>query len=142
MLNKFQIIGRLTKDLEIKQNFNKNQSRVHFTLATETYNVDFPNIVAFGKTAEDLAKYNGKGDLIFVEGYINTSVREKEGEKHHYQSLVATSIKYLSYKKNKFNSNEKEEKENVYTDSDDNYEELKHSNSSKVEGFENEPLPY
>jgi single-strand DNA-binding protein len=73
-MNKNFYIGRLVKDIEIK-NLQGDKKVGNFTLAVNRESnrekVDFIPCVAWNKTAEVLAKYTSKGSLILVEGELN-----------------------------------------------------------------------
>lgn len=143
MLNEVRFIGRIANDLELITSEN-NIDRCTFSLAVETaYSTDFPRITVFGKKAKNLVKYNNKGDLIFVDGYISTKKVEKE-EVKYYENIVANHISYLSHKKSKEdqkdvfeNSEEKEEnKDESEPEKTLNYE------KQKATGFQDEDLPF
>ncbi|MEG1705532.1 MAG: single-stranded DNA-binding protein [Clostridia bacterium] len=76
-MNKFQFMGRLTKDPEVRNTTTGTQVTV-FSLAVNRRFVpqggerqtDFFNLTAFGKTAEFCAKYFKKGGQVLVEGRI------------------------------------------------------------------------
>ena len=87
MLNRSILMGRLTRDPEIKQTQN-NVSVVSFTLAVDrNYQADkdnkvtdFINIVAWRTTAEFVSKYFTKGQLVVIEGSIQTrNYQDKDG---------------------------------------------------------------
>ncbi len=73
-LNLFVGIGRITKDLELKQ-LNGGKSLCNFTIAInrvyEKDKADFINCVVWNKSAEYLVKYGSKGALVAVEGSLN-----------------------------------------------------------------------
>ena len=85
------LIGRITKDLVVNYYGEEQQNAVSkFTLAVDRgrknaegqSESDFVSCVAFGKTAEFIEKYFGKGSKIAVEGEIRTgSYTNKEGQK-------------------------------------------------------------
>ena len=86
VLNKVILSGTLVRDPAS----NENSKAVRFTIASKrsfkdkdgNYGADFPNCVAFGKTAEFISKYFQKGSAIMVEGRINTSsYTGKDGNK-------------------------------------------------------------
>ncbi|WP_460911914.1 single-stranded DNA-binding protein, partial [Staphylococcus aureus] len=81
------------------------------------YGTDFLNITAFDKTAENLVKYNQKGDMVYVEGYVSTNKKSVNGVDKYYMNLVAGRIVYLSNKK-------VEESENELEHSTDNLDNL------------------
>jgi single-strand DNA-binding protein len=74
-MNKVIMIGRLTKDPEVKKT-SSGKSVASFSLAvSDRYNrdkTDFINCVAWEKTADYLGNYVKKGNLIAVEGRIST----------------------------------------------------------------------
>ena len=73
-MNRVELIGRITKNPEL-QSTTSGKSVVSFTLAVQRDkdNADFINCTAWGKTAELISNYTGKGTLIGVEGRIQTS---------------------------------------------------------------------
>lgn len=78
MLNKVAIMGRITRDLELKTTTNGN-SVVSFSIATDRnykengeFPTDFFEVVAWRKTAEFICNYFGKGQLIAIEGTLQT----------------------------------------------------------------------
>lgn len=101
-MNKVILIGRITKDVEVKE-IGANLKVSNFSLAVSThtkdeegnYKSEFINIVAWNETAENLKKYTGKGDLISVEGRLQTRSYEKDGAKVYVTEVVAERIVYL-----------------------------------------------
>lgn len=101
-MNKVILIGRLTKDSELK--YTESEIAVcSFSLAVDREfkkdEADFINCKAFSKLGETLNKYTKKGDLIAVCGRINTSSYEKNGEKRYTADIVIDSVKFLQTKK-------------------------------------------
>ncbi len=105
-MNKVTLIGRLTKDPEIRYSAGSQTAVARFSLAIdrakkangEDGGTDFPNIVAFGKTAELIEKYVTKGQQIAVEGRIQTGSYERDGVKHYTTEIVAERIEFLGKK--------------------------------------------
>ncbi len=100
-MNKCVILGRLVKDLELKK--AGETSVVKFTLAVnrrfvkqgEERQADFINCVAFGKTAEIMEQYLGKGRQIAVEGRIQTgSYKNKEGVMVYTTEVMVESFNF------------------------------------------------
>lgn len=61
---------------------------------------DFINCVAFGKTAENLCKYMGKGSMIGIEGQIQTSTfTDNSGVKRYQTNVVIETIEFLESKR-------------------------------------------
>lgn len=98
-MNNVTLIGRLTKDVEIKTGYNQN-SYCKVTLAIDRKDgTDFPRVTVFGKQAENLAKYQGKGSLIAIEGHIQTGSYEKDGQTIYTQDIIANHVEFLSFDK-------------------------------------------
>lgn len=110
-MNNVVLLGRLTKDLELKGDENKY---ARFTLAVNRtfknengeYEADFIPCVAFGVTAEKLNEYCGKGSLISVKGTIQSYMYEKDGYKNYGVEVVAERVSFVSTLK-KADDNEK-----------------------------------
>lgn len=106
MMNRVDLIGRLTKDLELRRSANGN-SNLRFTLAVDRAfkqsggpEADFISCVAFGKTAENMARYLHKGSLISVEGRIQTgSYMNQQGQRVYTTDVVADRVQFLEPKR-------------------------------------------
>lgn len=104
MLNKTVLIGRLTKDPELR--YTPNGTAVtQFTLACErpfTNNqgereADFIPIVVWRKAAEAAANYTRKGSLVAVEGRIQVrNYENEEGRRVYMTEVVAENVRFLS----------------------------------------------
>lgn len=102
-MNQIVITGNITKDLESK--IAGNTTVCNFTLAVSRrfakegqQSTDFINCVCFGKVAENLCKYQGKGSKIGVVGSLNIDQYEKDGEKKSFTKVVANEIEFLNSK--------------------------------------------
>ena len=103
-MNITTLTGRITRDLELKGSDDKRFLR--FNLAVDNpFKKDDPrfiNCVAFGKTAEVIAKYCSKGNKIGVVGYIKTSTYENEsGDKRNNTDIIVNSVEFLESKKDR-----------------------------------------
>lgn len=102
-MNAVQLIGRLTKDPEIR--YTEGQMAVaRFTVAIDRpprdgkKEADFPNVVVFGKQAENCGKYTAKGKLIGVEGRLQTgSYTNKNGDKVYTTDVVANRVEFIEW---------------------------------------------
>lgn len=104
-LNKVLLIGRVTKDLELKQT-NGGISVTSFSLAinrtwtkdgVKKEEVEFANIVIFGKTAELVCKYVVRGQVLFVEGRLQTREWEtKDGQKRKTIEVIGENVQFGS----------------------------------------------
>lgn len=107
MLNQVQLIGRLGKDPELRYT-NQQTPICSVSLATTERRkqgeewkefTEWHNIVVWGKAAENLQKYCGKGKQIFVQGRLQTRKwQDKEGRDRYTTEIVATTIHYLGNK--------------------------------------------
>lgn len=101
MLNFAAIMGRLTSDPELKHT-PSSVSVSSFTLAVErSYKTggekqtDFINVVAWRNTAEFVCKYFSKGQMMIVEGPIQTRTYEdKSGGKRKAVEIVAGNVNF------------------------------------------------
>lgn len=120
MLNRVILMGRLTKDPELKQTPN-NVSVATFSLAVDrNYQTDkdnkvtdFINIVAWRHTAEFVKKHFTKGQLVAVEGSIQTrSYQDKDGNNRTVFEVVADQVYFAEKKQNGSNQSQSESSSN------------------------------
>ena len=106
MTNRVVLIGRLTKDPDLKYS-ESNLPVLRFTIAVNrTFTgqngqkqADFINCVAFRKQAENMARFLGRGSQIAVEGRIQTrNYQGKDGNTVYVTEVVAESIQFLESK--------------------------------------------
>ena len=104
-MNNVVLIGRLTKDLVIKE---VGESKVvNFTLAVPRnyknkegeVEADFINCSAWNVNASNMFEFCKKGDLLGVEGELHTSTYEKDEVTHYKTEVLANRIKFLQTKK-------------------------------------------
>ena len=110
MLNKAILNGRLTKAPELKQTQN-GKSVCSFTIAVDRNRdrekTDFIPIVAWGKTAEFVNQWFGKGDLITIVGRIEVrNYDDKNGNKRTATEIIAEEVLFGG-SKNTANASEK-----------------------------------
>lgn len=104
-MNKVVLIGRTTKDPELKYLPNSENAVTNFTLAVDRRfkkdgqnETDFIPIVVFGKTAENTAQYVTKGKLIAVSGRIQTrNYDHKNGYKVYVTEIIADEVQFLQW---------------------------------------------
>lgn len=114
MLNKCFLLGRLTKDPEIRRT-NGGTAVTSFTLAVDRdfktngeKETDFIEVVAWRNTAEFVSKYFSKGRMAIVEGRLQIRVwTDKNGNKRRTAEVVADNVY--------FGDSKKENKEPEYT---------------------------
>ena len=99
-MNKVILMGRLTRDPEIRYAQDNSLPVARFTLAVDRrfkrdnsqQTADFISCVAFGKTAEVVEKYTAKGSKILVQGRIQTGSYEKNGQKVHTTDVMVDRV--------------------------------------------------
>ena len=107
-MNKVLLIGRLTKDPEVRYSQGENPTAIaRFNLAVDRRGrkeegqqaADFPSCVAFGKTAEFIEKYMSKGRRIAIEGRIQTgNYTNKDGAKVYTTDIMVEAVDFADSK--------------------------------------------
>lgn len=98
-MNQVTLIGNIANDLELKQTTN-SKAVCQFNLAVSRYNdgADFIPIQVWGKQAENLVKFQQKGNKIGVIGRITVDSYDKNGEKRTFTKVVAHEVEFLQPK--------------------------------------------
>ena len=104
MLNKVVLIGRLTKDPELRYTAS-GIAVARFTLAVDRgfknqqgeKQADFIPIQVWRSTAENCAKYLSKGRLVAVVGRIQTGHYEKDRQRVYTTDVVADEVRFLEW---------------------------------------------
>ena len=107
MLNRVTLVGRLTRDPELRRTGN-GKAVASFSLAVnrnfktgEGQEADFPSIVSWGKVAENTANYCSKGSLVSVDGRLQTrNYDNNQGQKVFVTEVVADSVQFIETKRN------------------------------------------
>lgn len=102
-LNKAQLHGNLTRDPELRT-LPSGQAVINFSLATnrsykdkdgaKKEQVEYHNVVGFGKQAEIIGQYVKKGDAIYVEGRLQTRTWETEGKKNYRTEIIIEQFQF------------------------------------------------
>ena len=108
-MNHVVLVGRLTKDLELRYIAGNGTPVANFVLAVDREftgkdgkkETDFLNIQVWGKSAENCANYIGKGSLVAVQGSIIIEKYEKDGERRTFTKINANKVQFLESKKDK-----------------------------------------
>ena len=117
-MNNVILLGRLVADANLKYLQGGNNTAVaRFTLAVDKNlskekrqemeakgqpTADFINCQAWGKMAESLVKYSGKGLRVLVNGRIQTGSYEKDGQRIYTTEVIANNIEYIDWKNSNF----------------------------------------
>ncbi|WP_105985974.1 single-stranded DNA-binding protein [Staphylococcus chromogenes] len=130
MANSVILTGRITKDLELKP---AGQTQVtNFSMAVDNPfkrdDASFFDIVAFGKTAELLNNYCGKGSKILIEGNLKQDrFQDKQGNNRSAVRVITNRVEFLD---NKGQSNKEpkqqqgQAQDNPFDNSDDQFTDL------------------
>lgn len=119
-MNNVILIGRLTRDPELRYIPNTGTPVANFSLAVDKGlskekkqemeakgqpTADFINIVVYGKQAENCANYLGKGRLTAVQGRIQSrSYDAKDGTRRYITEVVASRVEFIDWGNNNNNS--------------------------------------
>ena len=112
MVNRTVLIGRLTKDPELRYT-KSGIAVVRFTLAVDRgfknqdgeKQADFIPITVWRTQAENCAKYLQKGRLVAVVGRIQTGSYDKDGQRVYTTDVVADEVRFLEFKKEQEDTN-------------------------------------
>lgn len=105
-MNKTILLGRLTKDPEIKYT-NNGKCVAQFVLAVNrstknsqgNYEADFIPVVAWNATAEAVGNYVHKGQRLLVEGRLQIrSYDAKDGSKRYVTEVIADRVEFIETK--------------------------------------------
>lgn len=126
-MNKVELIGRLTKDVDVRYTQTTNTLVANFTLAVNRrfakegqQQADFINIIAFAKTGEFCEKYFSKGQQVAVVGRIQTrNWDDDQGQKHYATEIIAEEVYFAGDKKRSTESTEQAENSDFETFSGD-----------------------
>lgn len=106
-MNSVQLVGRLTRDPEVRYTNGDNQIAVaRFTVACNRrykkegeQEADFISCVAFGKVSEFIERYFQKGSSIGLNGRIQTgSYTNKDGQKVYTTDVLVESVEFVGSK--------------------------------------------
>lgn len=129
MINRVILVGRITKDPEIKST-QSNIPVVTFTLAVNRQfsdqsgekQADFIQCVVWRKQAENLARFVKKGALLGVEGRIQTRNYEAENGTRYVTEVVCDSVQFLESKGSNADAEPTIKEETHTADNDEFYE--------------------
>lgn len=107
-VNKVIILGRLTKDPEVrftqsgkavcKLNVATSEQWVDKNSHEKVQKSEFHRVTIWDKAAENAGKFLVKGSEVYLEGKLKTSSYEKEGVKHYVTEILTNDLRYVSTK--------------------------------------------
>ena len=106
-MNKVYIIGRIARDLELKQSTDNQTNYLQFPIAINSYSsingletTNFINVVAFGRKAEVISQYLSKGRRISIEGHLNSgSYIDSNNNKKYTTDVILENFDFIDDKK-------------------------------------------
>lgn len=105
-MNTVNLIGRIAREIEVRYTTGAEPTAVaRFPIAIDRpvkqgkeKQTDFPNIIVFGKRAENCEKYLAKGRLVGIEGRLQTgSYTNKDGVKVYTTDVVANRVDFIDW---------------------------------------------
>lgn len=105
-MNTVILMGRLTRDPEIRYGATNNTAIARYSIAVDRRfkqegqpEADFFNIVSFGKAGEFVEKYLHKGTKIVIEGELhNNNYENKDGQMVYGMNIVTRNIEFAESK--------------------------------------------
>ncbi len=95
-MNSVNLIGRITNDLVLKDIGTGKVVNFSLAINSKKDKAVFVNVTAFNQIAENLVKYQKKGSLIGLGGYLqDNSYTDKNGNNVYTLKVMATNIEYL-----------------------------------------------
>lgn len=116
-MNKVILLGRLTRDVDVKYTQINNTLIASFILAVnrrfvkqgEEKQADFFNVTAFGKTGEFCSKYFSKGQQVAIIGRLQTrNWQDDQGQKHYATDIIAEECYFADSRKQSNDGDAKE----------------------------------
>jgi single-strand DNA-binding protein len=108
MYNKVTLIGNLGKDVEIRQLTNTTVANLALATSetwkdatgTKQTKTSWHNVKIFGKLADVAAQYLRKGSKVLIEGKIDYTTWEKDGQKFYGTDIIASEMRMLGGNEN------------------------------------------
>lgn len=155
MINRVVLVGRLTKDPEMRVSQN-NIAVTTFTLAVNrpftskngNNEADFISCITFRKQAENVSQYLSKGSLAGIDGRLQTrNYENKEGQRVYVTEVVCESVQFLEPKKNNQNNNNqgnhnKNQQSKPVTASDNQNKENNPFSNNPIQDIPDDDLPF
>lgn len=148
-MNKVFLIGRLTRDPELRYTSN-NTAVATFSLAVNRNftnqsgerEADFINIVVWRKQAENVKNYLSQGSQVAIDGRLQTrSYDDQDGKKRYVTEVIADNVEFLGTKGNNSTSTSTEATHSEPTPYDFGQQATNHSsNNSETTDVDNNPF--
>jgi len=138
MINRTVLVGRLTRDPELKRTAN-DAAVASFTLAVNRQftnsqgerEADFINCVIWRKAAENFFKFTNKGSLVGIDGHIQTrNYENKQGQRVYVTEVVVENFSLLESKNIDSSNNTNNNPNNQYSNSNNQSKKSKNNMSN------------
>ena len=99
-MNQVTLVGRIANDLELKQT-QTGKLFFQFNLAVTRFGgkgADFIPVQVWNKAAENLVKFQTKGNQIAINGRLSVETYETEGQKRTFTKVIANEVEFLGSK--------------------------------------------
>lgn len=124
-MNSVELIGRLTRDPDIRYTSGSQMAVATFTIAIdrpqkegEEKKADFPRITVYGRQAETCEKYLKKGRMVAIQGRIQTgSYQNKNGDTVYTTDVIANRVEFIDWGDTKKKDDQEDEFEELDEDS-------------------------
>ncbi len=115
-MNNVVLIGRLTRDPEVRYTSETQMAVARFSVAIDRpvrsdgeKQTDFPNVVVFGRQAENCERFLSKGRLVGIQGRIQTGkYTNKNGDTVYTTEVFANNVEFLDWGKKETNGDKAE----------------------------------
>ena len=98
-MNNVNLLGRISTDLNIRESNNKKILNFSIAINDNKDKASFIPIVAFDSVAENISKYQKKGNQIGISGFLqDNTYTDKEGNKRYLLNVVASRVDFISSK--------------------------------------------
>ena len=127
-MNNVILIGRLTRDPEVRYTAGQNQMAIaKFSIAVDRpvragkeHEADFPRITVFGKSAENCERFLAKGRMVGIQGRLQTgSYKDRDGKMVYTTDVIADRVEFLEWGERR-----EAEQEHGYSEPEDLQEEF------------------
>ena len=102
-MNKIMLVGRLATEIKMEKSRETKYGRFYLAVSRrgKKDEADFIACAVFGKTAETMFEWCRKGHRIGIEGHLQISQYEKNGEKRSSYSVIVETMEFLQTKNEK-----------------------------------------
>ena len=104
-MNRVVLLGRLTRDPEIRYTSGTQMAVATFTIAVDRpvkagkeKETDYPKITVFGKQAENCERFTCKGKRVAIVGRLQTGKYDHNGETRYTTDVVADRVEFIDWK--------------------------------------------